>query len=220
MFETVDTSGLLYPEHLVIGSISYRLPFIACVINLPCIFLPITWNCRIFSFILWSGMSYVRTLTICLLLVYFVSAAECYCFDSLVLARNVLERYDSVPMWTGPKTGPVWTVNFSVSKIRPVTITVQYHSRVNIAIMRTRGGGGAHVKILTGMLVLIFWVWNLAKSYFSRLANFSAMFLGFTKFPLFFGSDKIPAIFVGLPIFVSQNWILWMENTQYWKTKS
>ena len=28
------------------------VPFIACVINLPCIFLPITWSCRIFSFIL------------------------------------------------------------------------------------------------------------------------------------------------------------------------
>ena len=26
-------------------------------------------------------MSYVRTLTICLLLVYFVSAARCHCFD-------------------------------------------------------------------------------------------------------------------------------------------
>ena len=26
-------------------------------------------------------MSYVRTLTICLLLVYFVSAAGCHCFD-------------------------------------------------------------------------------------------------------------------------------------------
>ena len=54
---------------------------------------------------------------------------------------------------------------------------------------------GAHVKILTGMLVLFFGVWNLAKSYFSRLANFLAIFLGFTKFPLYFGSDKFPAIF-------------------------
>ena len=57
------------------------VPFITCVINLPCIFLPITWNCRILSFILWSGMSYARNLTICLLLVYFVSAAECHCLD-------------------------------------------------------------------------------------------------------------------------------------------
>ena len=65
------------------------------------------------------------------------------------------------------------------------------------------GGGGAHVKILTGMLVLFVWVCNLAKSYFSGLANFLAIFLGFAKFPLFFGSDKFPAIFLGLPIFVS-----------------
>ena len=48
------------------------------------------------------------------------------------------------------------------------------------------GGGGAHVKILTGMLVLFFGVWNLAKSYFSGLENFSAIFLGSAKFPLFF----------------------------------
>ena len=46
------------------------------------VILPITWNCRVFSFILWSGMLYVRALTIYLLLVYFVSAAGCHCFDS------------------------------------------------------------------------------------------------------------------------------------------
>ena len=45
------------------------------------VLLPITWNCRIFSFILWSGLSYFRILTICLLLAYFVSAAGCHCFD-------------------------------------------------------------------------------------------------------------------------------------------
>ena len=50
----------------------------------------------------------------------------------------------------------------------------------------TGGPGGAHVKILTGMLVLFFWVRNLAKSYFSGLANFLTIFLGFAKFPLFF----------------------------------
>ena len=48
------------------------------------------------------------------------------------------------------------------------------------------GGGGAHVKILTGILVLCF-VFDLAKSYFSGLANFLAIFLGFTKFSLFLG---------------------------------
>ena len=36
----------------------------------------------------------------------------------------------------------------------------------------------------------IFWVQNLAKSYFSGLVNFLAIFLGFAKFPLFFGSSN------------------------------
>ena len=60
-------------------------------------------------------------------------------------------------------------------------------------------GGGAHIKILTGVLVIFFWVWNLTKSYFSELANFSAIFSGFyrifasfvglTNFQLFLGSS-------------------------------
>ena len=66
----------------------------------------------------------------------------------------------------------------------------------------------------------IFWVWNLAKSYFSELANFLAIFPGFAKFPLFFWVWQISSYFLGLPIFVSHTWILWMINTQYWKTKS
>ena len=46
------------------------------------------------------------------------------------------------------------------------------------------------------MLVLFFWAWNLAKSYFSGLANFLAISLGFAKFLRYFlGSDKFPAIF-------------------------
>ena len=46
------------------------------------ILLPITQNCRIFSFyfMIWI-LSYFRILTICLLFVYFVSAAGCHCFD-------------------------------------------------------------------------------------------------------------------------------------------
>ena len=36
------------------------------------------------TFIVESGVSYIRVLTICLLLVYFVSAAGCHCFDFLV----------------------------------------------------------------------------------------------------------------------------------------
>ena len=57
------------------------------------------------------------------------------------------------------------------------------------------GGGGAHVKILTGMLVLFFGfeIWPnpiflvLANflAIFLVLANFLAIFLGFAKFPLF-----------------------------------
>ena len=40
---------------------------------------------------------------------------------------------------------------------------------------------GAHVEILTGMLVLFFLGLNLAKFYFSGLANFSAIFSRFHK---------------------------------------
>ena len=57
------------------------------------VLLPITWNCRIFSLILWSGLSYVRVLTICLLLVYFVSAAGCHCFDfSQMFAEELMQE--------------------------------------------------------------------------------------------------------------------------------
>ena len=45
-------SCLLYPEHLGIACLATDVPLIACVINMPCSFLPIIWNCRIFSFIL------------------------------------------------------------------------------------------------------------------------------------------------------------------------
>ena len=58
------------------------VPLIHSLLSICPVLLPITSNCRIFSFILWSGLSYVRALTICLLLVYFVSAAGCHCIDS------------------------------------------------------------------------------------------------------------------------------------------
>ena len=45
------------------------------------------------------------------------------------------------------------------------------------------------------MLVLFFWVWNLAKSYFCGLANFLAIFLSFAKFPLFFWVWQISSNF-------------------------
>ena len=48
-----------------------------CVINSPCNF---TYYLDVSNFILESGLSYFRVLTICLLLVYSVSAAGCHCF--------------------------------------------------------------------------------------------------------------------------------------------
>ena len=41
-----------------------------------------TYYLDLSNFILESGLSYFRVLTICLLLVYFVNAAGCHCFDS------------------------------------------------------------------------------------------------------------------------------------------
>ena len=55
------------------------------------VLLTVTWICRVYSVVLWSGLSYFRILTICLLLVYFVSAAGCHCFD-LVIPCSTLCR--------------------------------------------------------------------------------------------------------------------------------
>ena len=55
-----------------------HVPFLACVINSPSTF---TYYLDLSNFISESGLSYFRVLTICLLLVYFVSAAGCHCFD-------------------------------------------------------------------------------------------------------------------------------------------
>ena len=54
------------------------VPLIACVINSPNTF---TYYLKLSNFILEFGLSYFRVLTICLLLVYFVSAAGCHYFD-------------------------------------------------------------------------------------------------------------------------------------------
>ena len=59
-------------------------------------------------------------------------------FLLLVLARNASERYDTVPVWTGPKTGTITDrtrVNNQLfcSKNQTSTITVRYLSRVNAA---------------------------------------------------------------------------------------
>ena len=61
------------------------VPLTVCVINLPCTF---TYYLDLSNFILESGLSYFRVLTICLLLVYFVSAAGCHYFD-LVLHPKI-----------------------------------------------------------------------------------------------------------------------------------
>ena len=53
------------------------VPSIARVINSPSTF---TNYLDLSKFISESGLSYFRVLTICLLLVYFVSAAGCHCF--------------------------------------------------------------------------------------------------------------------------------------------
>ena len=54
------------------------VPVIACVISSPCTF---TYYLDLSIFVLESGLSYFKVLTICLLLVYFVSAAGCHRFD-------------------------------------------------------------------------------------------------------------------------------------------
>ena len=64
------------------------VPFIACVINSPCTF---NYYLALSNFILEPGLSYFRVLIICLLLVYFVSAVGCHCFDWYVLVMVVVK---------------------------------------------------------------------------------------------------------------------------------
>ena len=54
------------------------VPFIACVINSLSIFV---CSLDLSNFLLESGLSYFLVLSVCLLLVCFVSAAACHCFD-------------------------------------------------------------------------------------------------------------------------------------------
>ena len=54
------------------------VPFIACVINSPHTF---TYYLDLSNFISESGLLYFRVLTVCLLLVNFVSAGGYHCFD-------------------------------------------------------------------------------------------------------------------------------------------
>ena len=54
-------------------------------------------------------------------------------------------------------------------------------------MIKTGLAQGAHVKILTGMLVLFFGFEIWPNPIFLGWQMFSATFLGFAKFPLFFG---------------------------------
>ena len=54
------------------------VPTIDCIINSQSIFV---YNLDLSNFLLESGLSYFLFLSVCLLLVYFVSAAGCQCFD-------------------------------------------------------------------------------------------------------------------------------------------
>ena len=56
------------------------VPFIACAVNSPSTF---AYCLELSNFLLKSGLLYLRVSSICLQLVYFVSAAECHCFDLL-----------------------------------------------------------------------------------------------------------------------------------------
>ena len=64
------------------------VPFIACVINSLSTF---TYYLDLSNFILEFGLSYFRVSTICPLLVYFVRAAGCHCFELLHLLTRVFQ---------------------------------------------------------------------------------------------------------------------------------
>ena len=75
---------------MILHRLATDVPFIACVINSPSVWIRIVMIYRLknityyldsSNFILDSGLSLFGVLTICLLLVYFGSAAGCHCFD-------------------------------------------------------------------------------------------------------------------------------------------
>ena len=64
--------------------------------------------------------------------------------------------------------------------------------------------GEAHAKILTGMLVLFFGGLKFGHILFFWVGKFFSYFFWVSQnFRYFLGSDKFPAILLGLPIFVS-----------------
>ena len=79
----------------------HRLIIVACVIISPSTF---TYYLDLSEYTLESGLSYFRVLTICLLLIYFVSAAGCHCFDFycvLGLARYFLSHKNLYMAYSG-----------------------------------------------------------------------------------------------------------------------
>ena len=81
----------------------------ACVINSPSTF---TCYLDLLNFISESGLSYFRVLTICLLLVYFVSAAGCHCFDPPVCKKPcVVLEWNSGPPCEANCSGMPYVTN-------------------------------------------------------------------------------------------------------------
>ena len=85
-----------------------------------------------------------------------------------------------------------------------------------------------HLRCSTGFWI---YIWNLDNHWFSHMSKYSqgcsSYFFPMLHFSvlanfwaIFYGSDKFPAVFLGLPIFISHTWILWMKNTQYWITQN
>ena len=81
----------------MIISISYRRTIHSLpVINLFSIFV---YNLVLSNFLLESGLSYFLVLSICLLLVYVLSAAGCHCFDlgyAYRVDQNVVTHHQSI----------------------------------------------------------------------------------------------------------------------------
>ena len=65
-------------------------------------------------------MLYVRTSTICLLLVYFVSAAGCHCFDSHFLKYDII--YFGVPNLLGSIATGIYVISMEDAKLQNVIV--------------------------------------------------------------------------------------------------
>ena len=79
--------GLLYPEHLVIASISYRCINHGLCFQFAMYFYPLLGIVEFLALFYDLDCQYFRILTICLLLVYIVCAAGLACWLISLLAR-------------------------------------------------------------------------------------------------------------------------------------